>query len=449
MQLETVSAGDLKRPLFWSAEGPMTGERILRRAARLAEKLPDRHAASIAYEKRDRFVTALLSLWMRGQTAVLPADVVARQIDGLKKSYPDIYFLAEDPADSCFPGFHLSDDTIAEGDNIPAAGTLPSGLDALCIFTSGSTGRPLPNHKSWGLLAASAEPIAAMVGLDQFANPSIVATVPSHHTYGFELTVLLVLCAGASVHCERAVYPADIARCLGEVPSPRVLVTTPFHLRALIESQLELPEVNRIISATAPLASEFAASVEERLNAPIFEIYGFTEAGAVASRRTVDGDAWTLRRDLAVSNDNGAMLVDFKEFGTRIPFPDFVEILDSRHIRLGDRNQDVVKVAGKRASLEGLSAQLTRIEGVEEGIFFLSSEDSGHGTISRVMAVVVSPFLTGEQIRQKLRDRIDPAFLPRRIFHVSELPRNETGKITRESLNGFIMARMKAITPAR
>ena len=98
MQLETVSAGDLKRPLFWSAEGPINGERILRRAARLAERLPDRHAASIAYDKRDRFVTALLALWMRGQTAVLPADVVARQIDELKKSYPDIYVLAEDPS---------------------------------------------------------------------------------------------------------------------------------------------------------------------------------------------------------------------------------------------------------------------------------------------------------------------------------------------------------------
>jgi acyl-coenzyme A synthetase/AMP-(fatty) acid ligase len=442
MQLEILSTADLERPLFWTSEGPIFGDQILRRASRLAGKLPDRSAASVHYERRDRFVTALLSLWMRGQTAVLPAEVVLRQIDVLKQEYPDLYFLAERPLDPHHASFLLIDDTSAEDQDTAALGTVQAELAALRIFTSGSTGQPASNIKSWELLSASANPTSALIGLDRLESPSIVATVPSYHMYGFELTVLAVLGAGAAVHCERAVYPADVARSLQDIPSPRVLVTTPFHLRALMESKIDLPAISQIVSATAPLAPEFAASIEDQFRAPVYEIYGFTEAGCVAARRTIEGDAWTLRRDLAIVDDNGTLLVEFKGFGVRVPFPDAIEILDPSHIRLRNRNQDVVNVAGKRASLAELTAQLTKIDGVEDGIFFLSSQDAGLGKISRLMAVVVSRSLTSEHIKRKLRDRIEPAFLPRHVFHVEVIPRNETGKITREILDKLIMSQL-------
>lgn len=435
--------------MFWTPEGSVCGRQILGRAATLAEKLPDRRSAAIVYERRDRFVTALLALWMRGQTAVLPADVVIRRMHSLRQEFPDIYLVAETPVASADRNIVLVDDAATEAPENTPPDMLAGELNALCIFTSGSTGQPSPNNKSWEILAASANPISAMIGLDRFATPSIVATVPSYHMYGFELTVLAVLGAGAAVHCERAVYPADIARCLQEIPSPRVLVTTPFHLRALMETKIDLPAVDHIVSATAPMALDFADSVEQRLGAPVYEIYGFTEAGSVAGRRTVGGAEWTLRQDLAAIDDNGDLLVECTTSGRRVPFPDIIDIVDSRHIRLRDRSEDIVNVAGKRASLAGLSAQLTQINGVEDGVFVLSSEDAGQGAISRLMVVVVSPKLTSEQIKKKLRECIEPAFLPRYIFHVEELPRNETGKLTRENLNRLVTAKLKGNGTAR
>ena len=45
-----------------------------------------------------------------------------------------------------------------------------------------------------------------------------------------------------------------------------------------------------------------------------------------------------------------------------------------------------------------------------------------------------------EQIVAALRDRVDAAFLPRRIVHVDALPREATGKLTRARL-GELAAR--------
>ena len=42
----------------------------------------------------------------------------------------------------------------------------------------------------------------------------------------------------------------------------------------------------------------------------------------------------------------------------RVKLPDHIEPLDERRFRLGSRHADMVNVAGKRASLSALTAQL-------------------------------------------------------------------------------------------
>jgi acyl-coenzyme A synthetase/AMP-(fatty) acid ligase len=239
---------------------------------------------------------------------------------------------------------------------------------------------------------------------------------------------------GACAHVERPVYPADIARCLGEVPPPRVLVTTPVHLRALVESKVALPEIARVISATAPLSKELAEAAERRLGAEVWEIYGFTEAGSVGARHTVGTQDWVLRKDFAAREEDGSQFVEWAAFGRRIPFPDVVQILDPSRIRLQGRAQDMVNIAGKRASLAGLTAQMLEIEGVEDGVFWLPLEDQGMGVVARLVAFVVAPAWTEAGLRVALQRRLDSAFVPRSIVFVDKLPRNATGKITERAM---------------
>ena len=52
----------------------------------------------------------------------------------------------------------------------------------------------------------------------------------------------------------------------------------------------------------------------------------------------------------------------------------------------------------------------------------------------RPLAFVVAPGLSGEDILNALRDSVDAVFLPRPLYFVDAMPRNTTGKLTRESL---------------
>ncbi len=60
------------------------------------------------------------------------------------------------------------------------------------------------------------------------------------------------------------------------------------------------------------------------------------------------------------------------------------------------------------------------------------------GTVTRLMAFVVAPGLASETIMLALRQRIDPAFLPRPLCFVESLPRNETGKLPRVAVEDLV-----------
>jgi acyl-coenzyme A synthetase/AMP-(fatty) acid ligase len=90
-------------------------------------------------------------------------------------------------------------------------------------------------------------------------------------------------------------------------------------------------------------------------------------------------------------------------------------------------------VAGKRASLADLTRRVLAIEGVQDAVVFQPGAESV-ATIRRVAALVVAPGLTAAQVHDLLAASVDPAFLPRPLLLVDALPRNELGKLPRETL---------------
>jgi acyl-coenzyme A synthetase/AMP-(fatty) acid ligase len=60
-----------------------------------------------------------------------------------------------------------------------------------------------------------------------------------------------------------------------------------------------------------------------------------------------------------------------------------------------------------------------------------------------VAACVVAPGLSAAQLLQALRERLDPAFLPRPLLLVPRLPRNGTGKLPQEALQALAAAHVK------
>jgi acyl-coenzyme A synthetase/AMP-(fatty) acid ligase len=119
-----------------------------------------------------------------------------------------------------------------------------------------------------------------------------------------------------------------------------------------------------------------------------------------------------------------------------IPFPDLVSLQEPHRFLLHGRGTDLVNIGGHRGSLSDLNQKLNEIEGVQDGVFFLP-DDTGT-SVTRLIAFVVAPGKSAEHILSLLRTVIDPIFLPRPLHLVPSLPRNETGKLTREALLGLL-----------
>jgi len=258
--------------------------------------------------------------------------------------------------------------------------------------------------------------------------------------YGLELSVLLPLLGPFAVHGGKPFFPADVAAALAELPAPRVLVTTPIHLKALLRDPVELPALGAITSATAPLCRELAAEAEARYGAPVVELFGSTETCVIAHRRTAKETAWRLYPEIVLRPQPDGTLVDAPYFSQAVALQDVVEILPDHQFHLRGRNADLVEIAGKRASLADLTHRLLALSGVTDAVALQLDEPDSAG-VRRIAALIVAPGRCEAELLDELRHALDPVFLPRPLRLVESLPRNETGKLVRDALLSALRTR--------
>lgn len=426
-------------PFAIARDGAVPFARFLADVEAVAAALPDRRHVFNVCDDRYRFAVGFAAALCRGQVTLLPPMRTPDFLGRLAAQYPGTYCLADDglaDTDAVDAPFDVVRIALA-AHRAAASAPLPSfAADqvAAIAFTSGSTGAPTPHVKRWSALAAGAAGESAALGLDRLAAPVLVGTVPAQHMYGFESTVLLALHGGCTLAAGRPFYPLDVHAALARAPAPRVLVTTPVHLRALLQEGLALPELALIVCATAPLDAATAAAAESRFGAPVREIYGFTEAGMVAARRTVEGPAWTPLPGVRLRCDAGRWLAEGGHVPEPALFADAIEPAPGGRFVLRGRLSDVVNVAGKRASLASLDHHLRSVPGVRDAAYFVPH---GAGPAARLGAFVVAPGLAARELAAALRKRVDSAFLPRPLYFVDALPRNDTGKLTLAALRAL------------
>ena len=416
--------------LVHGAAGSITVERFLGDVAALAARLPEAaHVINLCAD-RYRFTVGFAAALCRRQVTLLPSSEAAAPLELLARQYDGAYFLHD-------TGFVAAPDLTATafpndlaGDGTGPIPSFPADQVAAVLFTSGSTGDPVPHPRSWGALVLSTRAAARALGVADLTGATLLGTVPHQHSYGIESIVMLALQHGFAFHGARALLPADIVAQLGAMTAPRILVTTPVHLRSLVAHDGALPPVHCIVSATAPLASELARQAEQRFAAPLWEIYGCSEVGQIAARRTVKTEEWSCIDGIELEARDGDVWAGGPATAIAAPLNDIIELDGPKRFLLRGRKQDMINIAGKRSSLSYLNHRLNAIDGVVDGVFVLPD---GDGT-TRLTAYVVAPGLTSRQILAALRREIDPAFLPRPLYFVDALPRNPLGKISRHAM---------------
>ena len=149
----------------------------------------------------------------------------------------------------------------------------------------------------------------------------------------------------------------------------------------------------------------------------------------MASRYPTVDPAWAFFDEFDVDRSGDAVFLAANHVDGIVRLADTLEFDRAGRFRLIGRDQDLVKIGGKRASLVELTNRLLTIDGVEDGVIFSPDADT-----RRLSALVASKRLTADEIRRQFARLVDPVFLPRPLHVVDRLPRSDTGKMRRQDL---------------
>lgn len=441
--LPLIAYEDLNSPLAYRFGAMITAAQYIADVQYCAERLPESNYLLLACQDRYAFAVGFGAAMVRGQSCLLPSTHTVELIANLASTYEALYCITDDPACTFdLPQTQMADWLCGERPefkNPPRVPMIAAGHVAAYVYTSGSTGLPVAHPKHWDKLVVNVQSEGARLGIVPGSGYAIVGTVPPQHMYGFESTVLVALQNGAAFEAGRPFYPADIERVIAGVPRPRALVTTPFHLRAWLAEVTAPSALDLLVSATAPLATALAEEAEHKTGARLLEIYGSTETGQLATRRTTETSEWTTFDGIVVHQTEATSVASGRQVEGKVTINDVLELKSERVFSLHGRTADMVNVAGKSTTLDYLNYQLLSIHGVEDGAFFAQGASTeGTGNTTRLAAVVVAPTHTVETLQIELRRKIAPAFLPRPLKLVASLPRNGTSKLPREALIALI-----------
>jgi len=419
----SLSVNGLERDFAFYRDRPVSRSSFLLHVNAVTRNLADTKYVINLCEDRYLFMVLFIACLTRKQVSLLPPSRVVFEIENLKKEYNNCCSVSDEEIELMFS--KKNDELeIIEPD-------IDFNQLACIVFTSGSTGKPKANKKKWGALLESSKLAAKVLQLDSERSYHILATVPAQHMFGFEMSIMLPLVTCAQIHSAKPFFPQEICHCLSQLAQPRILITTPMHLKACSEANLEWPEIEFILSATATLDQELAEIAESVFNARVKEIYGCSEAGAIASRLVTDSALWKLLPGYRIEKKISLFELRLPGENNTIVLHDNFDFTDGDHFILHGRESDMIKIAGKRGSLGDLRNKICSIPGVNDAVFFMPGDDLVKG---RTAALVVANGNDTSSILKALTKIIDPVFLPRPLIKVKKIPYNDIGKISRNKL---------------
>lgn len=416
-------------------QGEITAQQFLGHVMQLAKMLPEHEYAINLCSNRYLFMVSLCAVIVRKQTNLLPPNKNIVTNKALCKRYANSYVIHDGGLPQLGQKFSQLDISIfslfgSDSFEIPM---ISADHLAVISFTSGSTGDSQPIKKTWGALTTSAEVNRRYMVPNEVDTFYQLATVPGQHMWGLETSILLALMANVCVVDSKPLFPKDIKTILAALPSPRMLVSTPVHLRALVASPMGSLSVGSVLCATAPLSKSLAKQTESCFSAQLIEVYGCSEIGSMASRETAHHEAWTCFDTIQFTmKANGKIMASAEHIFNAVELQDKISIVSDKQFRLEGRATDMINIAGKRGSLYEVNQLLQAFPGLIDGIVFFPPQDR---LIPRLVALVVlSSGSSKQDLLDYLRSCLDSAFVPRPIFLVSALPREDNGKLPKKNL---------------
>ena len=383
-----------------------------------------------------RFAVLLNAVLWSGCTPVLFPGRGA-QFEALKDAYDAVLVDASDGV-TVYPKLTLVVKMDAEPLTIESL-TKPDATRPIRLFTSGSSGTPKCIEKTVGLMDREAEVTTRLFGAVT-EGAVVQSTVDPRHLYGLTFNIWFAFSAGRPIATTRRVYQEQLLT----LPHPVALITTPTFMR-MLETTLAAPVLPFVLSAGGPLSDEAKATLTAWSPSTIYEIYGSTETGVVASRAhesnalaNAQTPDWTLIDEAMLSETADGWILTSPLLPTGVMMLDDQQKLPGeRTFHLLGRRDRVVKIGEVRLSLTEIELVVERTLGL-----VIRALPVVHGERTLIGAVVneaLSPKWTGQlpdrrAVTQALHGTLDPLARPRLWRSVPDWPMNAQGKVETQRL---------------
>lgn len=338
--------------------------------------------------------------------------------------------------------------------------TFCSPNSALILFTSGSTGIPKAVVHTFDNLYNS------VLLTDTISNLSIddtwLASLPFYHIGGFMILVRALL-SGASLAFPASLNYADIADSLNDYnPTHLSLVSTT--LQQLLKAGYK-PNTNlkQLFLGGGPLDTQLCIDAVNN-GFPIVKVYGSTETCSMvtalsksdfnlkpdSSGRPIDdvkikildesgnelktslsGEIAVKSRTLAKEYFNNIGETKKKFINGFYLTGDFGFIDDDGFLYLESRREDIIISGGENISAKEIE-NVFRSNPLINDVYIFSQKDEKWGEI--LCAAIISNKLTIDNIKEFLHTKLPNYKIPKKIYLIDKIPRNELGKVIRTNL---------------
>ena len=321
------------------------------------------------------------------------------------------------------------------------------------FFTSGSTGEPKRIPKTFDSLYKELASVDALFSPLLREETVALATVNMFHLFGMTFSFLYSLASGFLIDTTLVETPESLAAAL-DTHKNTFVITSPLFLDSLGRYRDMYAFTSKpylIVTSGAPLSSEGALATKELFGISAFEIFGSTETGAVASRKQIEDEKWTiLPYAKAHTGSDGRLVVtsDFMDYDEFV-MGDAVEFVDDNHFLLKGRIDRMVKIDAKRVSLPELEIAMSAHDFVRKVYCLPVTDKNGRIRVGacvclndagRDYLIAQGQKNTVRHLKEYMAKYADKTAIPSRWRFVDEIPVNEQSKILSGEINALMQS---------